>query len=571
MDTRQTLLTVALVYILFLIWQAWQQDYGLPAEPGNVPVASQAANPGASPTTNQTSVPGVPVGSELPPAATATASNAADIPTAGAPALPAAPTMASGQRITVSTDLLQIEIDTIGGDIRTAALRAYPVTIDQPDTPFPLMTDRDGELYIAQGGLLGRNDSPKYHTLSHHAVWKAEQSRYTLGDDQTELQIPLTWTHESGLKITKLFTFYRDSYIVKVAYLIDNASDQDWTGHQYAQFQRSPPGEPKNRTFIHTYTGGVLSTPSEPYRKISFDDLKEQPLGVDAEGGWSAMLQHYFVSAWLPDADVNNYYYGKALGGNRYAFGFRGPQVTVPAGAHGELATRLYVGPKEQPRLEKAAPNLVLSVDYGYLTIIAAPIHWLLTRIHSVVGNWGWSIILLTLLIKLAFFHLSATSYKSMAKMRKLQPRLKALKERYGDDRQKMNQAMMDIYKKEKINPLGGCLPILVQIPVFISLYWVLIESVEMRQAPFILWIQNLSAKDPYFILPVIMGISMLVQQRLNPTPLDPVQAKVMMVLPIVFTVFFAFFPSGLVLYWVVNNLVSIAQQWFITNKMIKD
>lgn len=569
MDTRQTLLTVALVYVLFLIWQAWQQDYGTPAGQLNQPVAGQSANPaGTSPATqggDPGSVPGAPASNELPPAT----SSASDIPTAAAPALPAS--MASGQRIKVTTDLLQIEIDTLGGDIRSAGLRAYPLAVSDPDIPFPLMTDRDGKIYIAQGGLLGRNDSPDFHTLSHHTVWQAAQGDYKLSDDQTELQVPLTWTHESGLKVTKLFTFYRDSYIIKVAYLIDNGSAEEWVGHQYAQFQRTPPTEAETQQFIYTYTGGVLSTPAEPYEKISFDDLADKPLGVDAEGGWSAMLQHYFVSAWLPNDDVNNYYYGKALGGNRYSFGFRGPQVTVAPGTQGELATRLFVGPKEQPRLEKAAPNLVLSVDYGYLTIIAEPIYWLLTKIHNIVGNWGWAIILLTLVIKLAFFHLSATSYKSMARMRKLQPRLKALKDRYGDDRQKMNQAMMDIYKKEKINPLGGCLPILVQIPVFIALYWVLLESVEMRQAPWILWIQDLSTKDPYFILPVIMGVSMLVQQRLNPTPLDPVQAKVMMVLPIVFTVFFAFFPSGLVLYWVVNNLISIGQQWFITNKMIKE
>ena len=568
MDTRQTLLTVALVYILFLIWQAWQQDYGTPAQLANQPVAGQGSNLAGTPTAGQTGVPGAPAGGELPPAG----SGASDIPAAAnAPALPVAPTMASGQRVSISTDLLKIEIDTIGGDIRAAGLRAYPVAVDEPENPFPLMTDLNGKIYIAQGGLLGRNDSPKHHTLSHHTVWQAAQGNYQLGDGQTELQVPLIWTHESGLKVTKVFTFYRDSYIVNVAYIIDNASAEDWSGHQYAQFQRTPPTDEETQQFIYTYTGGVLSTPAEPYEKIDFGDLEDQPLGVDAEGGWSAMLQHYFVSAWLPNADVNNYYYGKALGNNRYSFGFRGPQVTIAAGTQGELATRLYVGPKEQPRLEKAAPNLVLSVDYGYLTIIAEPIYWLLTKIHNVVKNWGWSIILLTLVIKLAFFHLSATSYKSMARMRKLQPRLKALKERYGDDRQKMNQAMMDIYKKEKINPLGGCLPILVQIPVFIALYWVLLESVEMRQAPWMLWIQDLSAKDPYFVLPVIMGVSMLVQQRLNPTPLDPVQAKVMMVLPIVFTVFFAFFPSGLVLYWVVNNLISIAQQWFITNKLINE
>jgi YidC/Oxa1 family membrane protein insertase len=570
MDTRQTLLTVALVYVMFMMWQAWQTDYGQPP----IPVTAQttAQTPGVPAEGGQAgnptgAVPAAPTAGELPPTGTST------VPAPAAVSVPAltTPAMASGQRIKVHTDLLQVEIDTMGGDIREADLVAYPVAVDKPNDPFPLMTDRDGKLYIAQGGLLGRNGSPKHHTLSHHTTWTAERNDYRLADGQDSLEVPLSWRSDDGLQVTKVFTFHRDSYLVDIAYRINNGSSVDWVGHQYAQFQRIPPSKEASKSFIYTYTGGVLSTPEEPYDKIDFDDMLDEPLGKEVSGGWAAMLQHYFVGALIPNADETNYYYGKSVGDNRFAFGFRGPQASVAAGSEGELKARLFVGPKEQPRLEKAAPNLVLTVDYGYLTIIAEPIYWLLTKIHGIVGNWGWSIIFLTLIIKAMFFHLSATSYKSMAKMRKMQPKLKALKERFGDDRQKMNQAMMDMYKKEKINPLGGCLPIVVQIPVFIALYWVLLESVEMRQAPFMLWINNLSDKDPYFILPVIMGVSMLVQQRLNPTPMDPVQAKVMMVLPLVFTVFFAFFPSGLVLYWVVNNLVSIAQQWYITNKLIKE
>ena len=577
MDTRQTLLTVALVYVSFLLWQAWEQDYGTPitlpgtnttllGEQAKPPVAASGSTPGTTPATT----PG-PAG-ELPPVATGSpASSSVPGPGQAVPSAPRASMLDSGTRVRVTTDLLRIDIDTQGGDIREADLIAYPIAADRPDDPFPLMTDKNGKIYIAQGGLLGSSGAPEHHTLSHHTQWSVARTEYTLKENQAELQVPLYFEDASGLKVTKLFTFYRDKYVVKVSYLIDNGSGEDWSGHQYAQFQRTPPTDDETSSFIYTFTGGVLSTPEDPYQKISFDDMLDAPLGQDVPGGWAAMLQHYFVGAWIPSAEDNNFYFSKALPGNRYTFGFRGPRITVPAGAEGELSARLYVGPKEQDRLENTAPSLVLTVDYGYLTVLAEPIYWLLTHIHDVVGNWGWSIIFLTLLIKAAFFHLSATSYKSMAQMRKLQPRLKQLKERYGDDRQKMNQAMMEIYKKEKINPLGGCLPILVQIPVFISLYWVLLESVEMRQAPFMLWINDLSSKDPYFVLPIIMGVSMIVQQRLNPTPLDPVQAKVMMVLPLVFTVFFAFFPSGLVLYWVVNNLVSIAQQWYITNKLIKE
>jgi YidC/Oxa1 family membrane protein insertase len=296
--------------------------------------------------------------------------------------------------------------------------------------------------------------------------------------------------------------------------------------------------------------------------------MEKANLNREVTGGWAAMIQHYFVGAWIPPAAQPERYYTRALQGERYVIGMIGPSLNVPAGGQQSSEARLFVGPKLQHVMKAVAPGLELTVDYGKLTFIAEPIYWLLEKIHSLVGNWGWSIIFLTILIKLAFFKLSETSYKSMANMRKLAPRLQALKERYGDDKQKLNQAMMDMYKKEKVNPLGGCLPVVVQIPVFISLYWVLLESVEMRQAPFMLWIQNLSAPDPYYILPLIMGATMLIQQKLNPAPMDPMQAKVMMVLPVVFTVFFAFFPSGLVLYWVVNNTLSIAQQYVITKRV---
>ena len=336
----------------------------------------------------------------------------------------------------------------------------------------------------------------------------------------------------------------------------------------YRQFKRTESTGIEQSRFLYTYTGGVLSTEENPYEKIEFGDMEDQDLKQEIKQGWVAMIQHYFVGAWIGEKDKTNHVYTKVSDGNKYVIGMLTPQASVAPGSTGSIKARAYVGPKLQEQLKDVAPNLVLTVDYGWLTILAEPIFWFMKWIQSVVGNWGWTIILLTISIKLMFYKLSETSYKSMANLRRVHPRLQSLKERFGDDKQGMQQAMMKIYKEEKINPLGGCLPILVQIPVFIALYWVLLESVEMRQAPFILWLDDLSSKDPYYVLPLLMGASMLIQQKLNPAPLDPVQAKIMMMLPIVFTVFFAFFPAGLVLYWVANNVLSITQQWVITKRI---
>ncbi|HEX7026855.1 MAG TPA: membrane protein insertase YidC, partial [Gammaproteobacteria bacterium] len=381
----------------------------------------------------------------------------------------------------------------------------------------------------------------------------------------------------------------RDSYAIEVVHRVENGSEQVWRGSQYRQLQRNHLEEGGNR-FLVTYTGAVVYSPAKKYQKIDLESIaevhrcdlaknknkKDPECGIDS--GWVAMIEHYFLSAWIPPetATANTYYthYESAAGttgSERYTIGITSSPQSVSPGQSLTFSSLLYVGPKEQQRLEKIAPGLKLTVDYGYLTVIAQPLFWLLDKIHSLVGNWGWAIVLVTLLIKLLFYKLAETSYRSMAKMRQVQPKMMAIRERYADDRQRQSQAMMELYKKEKINPLGGCLPMLIQIPVFIALYWVLLESVELRQAPFILWIQDLSVKDPYFVLPVIMGVSMYFQQKLNPAPLDPVQAKVFAVLPFVFTVFFAFFPAGLVLYWVVNNVLTIAQQWFITNKVLKE
>ncbi len=491
-----------------------------------------------------------------------------DLPTTHDDSLPQAgvsqtPVLPEGKKIEVVTDLFRALIDTRGGDLREVDLLKYPVSLKPDSPPFKLMEAGQEQLFIAQSGLRSAAKGPE---PTHHATFSAERLDYRLGAKDDVIEVPLRWNDGKGLEVTKIYRFRRDSYVIDVEFQVRNSGSEAWKAQPYYQLQRTP--LKTTSRLLHTYTGGVLYSPQDKYQKISFADMQDGNLNREITGGWAAMIQHYFVGAWIPPGDQPERYYSRALPGERYVIGMIGPSMNVAAGAQQTREARLFVGPKLQHRMEAVAPGLELTVDYGKLTFIAEPIYWLLEKIHSLVGNWGWSIVFLTILIKLAFFKLSETSYKSMANMRKLAPRLQALKERYGDDKQKLNQAMMDMYKKEKVNPLGGCLPVLVQIPVFIALYWVLLESVEMRQAPFMLWIQNLSSPDPYFILPLIMGVTMLIQQKLNPAPMDPMQAKVMMVLPVVFTVFFAFFPSGLVLYWVVNNTLSIAQQYVITRRV---
>ncbi|EDN67772.1 60Kd inner membrane protein [Beggiatoa sp. PS] len=475
--------------------------------------------------------------------------------------------LSSDSRLYVETDVFKLEIDTSGGDIRRVDLLQYPVAADKPDEPFRLMNEELPNLFVAQSGLLPAQNAP-----THLALYQSEQSSYRLEPGNDSLDIKLHWQNDKGIKVTKIYTFHRGSYVIDVKYLVDNQSVEPWAGQLYGQFQRTQADLGGSR-FIYTYMGGAISSPETLYEKIPFDDIEDSSFNQEnrpawAEG-WIAMLQHYFVSAWVPKPEQIHKYYTKMLkDGNRYVLGFYGPKQVVAPGTQEIFNIALFVGPKLQNKLLELAPGLDLTVDYGWLWFIAQPLFWVLDWLHDWTGNWGWSIILLTIMIKLAFFHLSATSYKSMANMRRLQPRMITLKERFGDDKTKLNQAMMELYKKEKINPLGGCLPILVQIPVFIALYWVLLESVELRQADFMWWIKDLSSPDPFFVLPLIMGATMLVQHFLNPAPIDPIQQKMMMMLPIVFTVFFAFFPAGLVLYWVANNVLSITQQWVITKKI---
>ena len=464
--------------------------------------------------------------------------------------------------VTVRTDALTVRIDPRGGTMWQVSLNRYPVELDEPDRPFVLLDDRRDLVYVAESGLVGAS------APDHHAVLVPERNNYELAPGADRLDVRLHWQDENGVRITKIIEFTRDSYEIGVRYEVNNGSSLSWTGQAYGQFRRIPPEDSGGLGTIYTYTGAVLSSPDKPYEKIDFDDMESEDLDREVRDGWMAMIQHYFASAWIPEPSVVARYYTKALPGGAFLAGLVGPPVTVAPGTNGETRLKLYAGPKVQDRLEAAAPGLKRTVDYGWLFFIAQPLYVALEFIHGYVGNWGWSIILLTFLIKLAFYHLSAASYRSMARMRKLSPKIQSLRDRHSGDRQKMNQAMMELYKKEKINPLGGCLPIVVQIPVFIALYWVLLETVELRQANFIFWLNDLAAHDPFFVLPVLMGASMFLQQRLSPTPPDPIQAKVMMFLPIIFTGFFLFFPSGLVLYWFVNNLLSISQQWVITKRI---
>ena len=550
MDIKRSILLVALAVVAYLMVLQWNQDYGQAALPDETRQEQSAA-------------------AQLPtvPANSSDENGQGDIPAVSSePMASAVPeTQASSQLIHVRTDVLDLAIDPRGGDIVDLRLPKFPRRQDRPDVPFQLF-ERSGErTYEAQSGLIG--DGPD--KASGRPLYSSAQQQYQLGEDQDQLVVDLNYS-EDGIEYTKRFTFKRGDYDLGVRYLINNQSDTAWTGHMFGQLKRDDSSDPSSSTATGTatYLGAALWTKDEPYTKVSMGDMDDKSLKKTVEGGWIAWLQHYFVTAWIPAPDQTNLVQTRKDSQGNYIIGFTGPAVSVAPGSQGETHATLYAGPKSQDQLEELSPGLRLTVDYGILWFIAQPIFWLLQNIHALLGNWGWSIIALTIVIKLAFFPLSAASYRSMARMRAVSPKMQALKEQFGDDRQKMSQAMMELYKKEKINPLGGCLPILVQMPVFLALYWVLLESVEMRQAPWMFWITDLSIKDPFFILPIIMGLTMFIQQQLNPTPPDPMQAKVMKLLPIIFTFFFLWFPAGLVLYWVVNNCLSIAQQWYITRKI---
>lgn len=474
------------------------------------------------------------------------------------------------KRISVQTDLFKAEIDTMGGDLRKLELTQHRAA-DSDTNNFILLNDTAApSVYVVQSGIaLGK-------LATHKEVFTSAANDYQMAADQNELMVALEWTSPEGVKLTKTYTFVRGSYEVKVNQVVSNGSSAAIDPLVYYQIVHDSESN-QGTKMMPTFTGGAYFTDADKYKKVKFTEMAKEPLSKLAKDGWVGLVQHYFVGAWIPQTKDAQEFYTKDLGNKIYAIGTKYSTASVAPGASKDLSAKLYVGPQTHSELIKAAPGLEYTVDYGWLSFIASPLFMILSLIQGFVGNWGYSIILLTILIKLAFYPLSASGYRNMAQMRELAPRLQSMKEKFGDDRQKMQQAMMELYKKEKINPMGGCLPILVQIPVFISLYWMLLASVEMRHAPFILWVQDLSAPDTLFghipnvvpllggmpigLLPILMGVSMIVQTKLNPKPADPVQAKVMMIMPIAFSLFFFFFPAGLVLYWFVNNVLSIAQQ----------
>lgn len=492
-----------------------------------------------------------------------------DLPSAEVPTPVKAESTTSARTIRVYSDALEVEIDLKGGDLVFAALPKYPAKLDTPNVPFTLLEQNERRTYIAQSGLIGANG---IDTSKGRAQFSAASDTFTMADGQDQLVVDLHYTGSGDVDIVKRFTFTRGEYLIKVDYLINNQSSSSWTGGMFGQLKRDNSQDPSKDSSgmgMSPYLGAAIHLPDEPYKKVKFDDIKEKKFAKQKiEGGWVAMIQHYFTSAWIPDPNQTHTYSTAIARDNANIIRFTSPQTTVEPGQSVTLTSQFYVGPKDQYRLEEISPGLELTVDYGWLWWIAQPLFWLLTKLHGILGNWGFAIIAVTVLVKAVFFGLNAKAYKSMANMRKVQPKLMEIRERYADDRQKQSQEMMNLYKKEKINPLGGCLPILVQMPVFISLYWVLMESVELRQAPFIGYIKDLSVMDPYFILPLIMGASMFIQQKLNPPPPDPMQAKIMQWMPVMFTFFFLFFPAGLVLYWVVNNSLSIIQQYIITKRI---
>lgn len=550
MDNQRLFLYVALALVLLLGWMTWQQDYG--------PAATREAPPATSiDSLDQAPPPSAPADPSAPPAAAPPGESVPEL--ADRPVMDATDT--SVNQIRVVTDLLEVDIDLDGGNVHGVRLLEHTVSLNDP-TPFRLM-GTETPLFIAQSGLVGDG----INAPGPGAQWSASAAEFILDENTEQLEVPLRWQNDDGLIVTRRYVFSRDSYLIDVRHEVENPLAETVRVYQYNQLRRSSDTEGPGFLGAASYTGGVIFSPEDKYNKISFSNMESGDLSQDITDGWLAMIQHYFLAAWVPPREQMLRYYTRVNRGE-YVLGQSSPWVTIEPGAQAVLDNRLVVGPKEQARLAPIAEGLELTVDYGWLTIISKPLFIALAWIHSVVGNWGWSIILLTLAIKLVFYKLSEASYRSMARMRKLQPEMKRLKERYPDDRQKMNQELMTLYKKEKINPLGGCLPILVQIPVFIALYWVLLESVELRQAPWMFWIQDLSERDPFYILPLLMGATMFLQQKLNPAPMDPIQQKIMMGLPLVFTVFFIFFPAGLVLYWVTNNTLSIAQQWVITRRI---
>ncbi len=569
MQLQRTILWIVFSMSLLSLWDGWQRHNGRPSLFGGPPPPTQAdgaasktgtangapaAGTGAAQAKADPSIPSAPAAVRAP-AATGTAG--------AVPGTAAAATRA--EPVVLRNDVLALDVDTVGAQIRQAELLKHKGSAEGAKSErgnMLLLHELPGQVYTAQSGFVGAPQGESFPT--HKTAFSVLEAPQALPGGGATMKLA---AESGGLKLVRTYTLKPGSYVLEVSDEVTNTGSAPIRPTLYLQLTRdgnSPPGE---SSFYMTYTGPVVYTDEKKFQKVAFSDIEKGKTdhAKTASDGWVGIIQHYFVSAWVPTDKAPREYFTRKIDTNLYAVGALEPLAELAPGASTTASSRLLIAPQDQVMLESVAPGLELSVDYGWLTVIAKPIFWLLGVLHGLVGNWGWAIVLLTILIKTAFYPLQAASYRSMARMKAVTPRLTALRERYGSDRVKMNQAMMELYKEEKINPLGGCLPILVQIPVFISLYWVLLASVEMRNAPWILWINDLATPDPYYILPLVMAGTMFIQVKLNPTPPDPVQAKVMMAMPIVFSVMFFFFPAGLVLYWLVNNVYSIAQQWYIT------
>jgi len=535
MESQRSFLFIALMVVTYLLFAEWQKD--------NAPVIEQPAQVQTNTIQNDQSNTGneyIPESSSSPTVIQESAAS-------------------TNQLISVNTDVLAIKIDTRGGDITEAKLLKFD-TEQGNGIPFTVMQN-GAKKYVAQSGLIGEHGIDR--VIKGRPIYKTSANQYDIAANDT-LSVDLNFVTPEGLAVTKRFTFEGSSYSVNVEYIVKNNTPTAANVQLYAQLKQSTIVE-GGSALMPTYRGAAYSTTEERYEKYDFDDIAESKLAVTTLGGWVAMLEHYFVSSWVPHQEDSNQIYTTYTSNQDAVIGFKAPALSIEPNTQATTSAILYVGPKDQEVLEKIAPNLDLTIDYGFLWMISQPLFWLLIKIQSIVSNWGVAIIVITLIVKGGMYPLTKAQYTSMAKMRALAPKMAQLKERFGDDRQKMSQATMEMYRKEKVNPAGGCLPLIVQMPIFLALYWVFLESVELRHAPFMLWIQDLSAQDPYYILPVLMGVSMFVMQKMQPmTVQDPMQQKIMQYMPVAFTVFFFWFPSGLVLYWLVSNLISIVQMKII-------
>ena len=564
MDLTKYGLYTALAIVTYLMLLQWQEDYPPTIDDGSSSRAEAPQIPNAQNGSQASNELPSDIPSGVPEVIT---SNTSDTPTVAAISNPsAADTTSSADLISIRTDTFEIRIDPVGGDIVYLALPFYLKQLDVPDDPFVLLDNQLGREYIAQSGLIGANGVDS----DGRAIYRTTSASYSMSESADSLNVDLTTTTADGIEVIKRYGFNRDSYLIDISFIVNNRSSENWQANAFGQIKRDAFDDPSDAGgFGRTYLGFVTTIEDDPYIEIEFDDIDDSGSSTrETTGGWVAFSQHYFITAWVPDAESLNRVTTRKNGSNQYYGEFTSSAFQVAAGGSGTHTIQYYAGPKDQYVLRDISPGLDKTIDYSFLWFIASPIYWLLSRINSVIGNYGISIILLTLVVKSAFYKLSETQYRSMAGMRRLMPKMQQLKESYGDDKMKLQKATMDLYKKEKINPFGGCLPMLVQMPVFISLYWVLLESVELRHAPFMLWLTDLSVRDPFFVLPLLMGATMYFQTTLSPTPADPMQAKVMKLMPVMMTLLFLWFPAGLVLYWLTNGGLGILQQWYITRKI---